>query len=141
MPESSSENGFLKIQLRRQSAGFRYAKEINPSKGFYGDSVEEALCFGWIDSTCKTVDGRVLQRFTPRQKKNSNWTELNRERCRRLIKIGAMTQHGKRVMPKHKFRIMPEVKAAFRKHPKAWKNFRSFPELYQRVRIDKLTFF
>ena len=47
------------------------------------DAVEEALCFGWIDSTVKTIDGVTLQRFGKRVK-NSQWTELNKERCRRL---------------------------------------------------------
>ncbi|MBQ2118502.1 MAG: hypothetical protein II192_05550, partial [Clostridia bacterium] len=39
----------------------------------YNDAVEEALCFGWIDSTVKPVDGVTLQRFSPRQK-NALWT-------------------------------------------------------------------
>ena len=50
---------------------------------WYLDAVEEALCFGWIDSTVKNVDGVALQRFSRRSKK-STWTELNKERCRRL---------------------------------------------------------
>ena len=44
---------------------------------YYIDAVEEALCFGWIDSTQKLIMGKRLQRFTPR-KKNSPWTELNK---------------------------------------------------------------
>ena len=60
----------------------------------YVDSVMEALCFGWIDSTIKKVDdGFPLQRFTPRRK-GSHWTELNRERCRQLIAEGRMTESG-----------------------------------------------
>ena len=54
---------------------------------WYIDAVEEALCFGWIDSTVKNVDGVTLQRFGPRTKKG-RWTELNKERCRRLDKLG-----------------------------------------------------
>ena len=64
----------------------------------YLDAVEEALCFGWIDSIYKTVDGVNLQRFSPR-KKNSPWTELNKERARRLIKLGLMTKEGKKCLP------------------------------------------
>lgn len=67
-----------------------------PADGVVGyvDSVMEALCFGWIDSTIKRIDdGFPLQRFSPRRK-GSHWTELNRERCRQLIADGLMTEAG-----------------------------------------------
>lgn len=103
------------------------------------DAVEEALCFGWIDSTCKLNDGKVVQRFSPR-KKDSNWTELNKERCRRLIQLGLMTEAGMAGLPKleEKFSIYPEVDESFMANKRAWENFRSFNPLYQRVRIDKI---
>ena len=51
---------------------------------WYIDAVEEALCFGWIDSTTKKMpDGTTAQRLAPRRK-NSQWSELNKERCRRM---------------------------------------------------------
>ena len=66
----------------------------------YLNVVEEALCFGWIDSTMKRLpDGRLAQRLSPRRKK-SHWTELNKERCRRLIQEGKMTDAGLNVIPK-----------------------------------------
>lgn len=106
---------------------------------WYLDAVEEALCFGWIDSTIKNVDGSTLQRFGPRNK-YSNWTELNKERCRRLERLGRMTDKGRAVCPDldAEFIIMPEILATFRGHPNAWKNFQDFPPLYQRVRIDNI---
>lgn len=64
----------------------------------YVDAVEEALCFGWIDSTCKRLpDGRLAQRLSPRRK-NSHWTERNRERCRELERRGLMTEAGREAM-------------------------------------------
>lgn len=61
----------------------------------YIDVVEEALCFGWIDSTLKRLpDGRLAQRLSPRRK-NSHWTELNRQRCADLEKRGLMTDAGR----------------------------------------------
>lgn len=57
---------------------------------WYLDAVEEALCFGWIDSTVKKVGEVTLQRFGPRSK-SGRWTELNKERCRRLSRLGLMT--------------------------------------------------
>ena len=61
----------------------------------YLDVVEEALCFGWIDSTLKRLgDGRLAQRLSPRQKK-SHWTELNKQRCVDLEQRGLMTDLGR----------------------------------------------
>ena len=60
----------------------------------YIDVVEEALCFGWIDSTLKRMpDGRLAQRLSPRRRK-SHWTELNKQRCRDLISRNLMTEAG-----------------------------------------------
>ncbi|MDE7421854.1 MAG: YdeI/OmpD-associated family protein [Muribaculaceae bacterium] len=106
---------------------------------WYLDAVEEALCFGWIDSTLKNVEGVSLQRFGPRSK-SGRWTELNKERCRRLEKLGLMTDKGRMVCPdlEAEFVIDPEIIEAFRQNPTAWQNFTSFPSLYQRVRIDNI---
>lgn len=61
----------------------------------YIDVVEEALCFGWIDSTVKRLsDGRCAQRLSPRRK-NSHWTELNKQRCADLEQRGLMTDAGR----------------------------------------------
>lgn len=61
----------------------------------YLDVVEEALCFGWIDSTLKKLpDGRLAQRLSPRRK-NSHWTELNKLRCQKLESQGLMTPAGR----------------------------------------------
>lgn len=66
----------------------------------YIEVVEEALCFGWIDSTCKRLpDGRLAQRLSPRRK-NSHWTERNIDRCHRLMSAGLMTESGIQAMPK-----------------------------------------
>ncbi len=108
----------------------------------YLDAVEEALCFGWIDSTQRVCDGVVWQRFSPR-KKNSPWTELNKERVRRLERLGLMTDAGRAVLPAmgpRSFRIDPEIEAAM-KAQRAWSRFRSFPPLYQRVRAYNVAFY
>lgn len=108
---------------------------------FYLDAVEEALCFGWINSTNKTHGGRTLQRFSPR-KKSGSWSELNLERCRRLEKLQLMTESGRKALPETldtgTFAIDPDIVHTFGKNPVAWENFRKFPELYRRIRIDTI---
>ena len=109
---------------------------------WYLDAVEEALCFGWIDSTHKLIDGVRMQKFTPR-KKNSPWTELNKERVRRLEKLGLMTDAGRAVLPPmgpRSFKIDPDVEAAM-KQARVYSKFRSFPPLYQRVRAYNVAFY
>ncbi|MEJ2536303.1 MAG: YdeI/OmpD-associated family protein [Calditrichia bacterium] len=60
----------------------------------YGEAVEEALCFGWIDSIIKNVDEQqYLRKFTPR-KSESKWSELNKKRVRKMIELGRMTKAG-----------------------------------------------
>lgn len=107
----------------------------------YLDLVEEALCFGWIDSTRKKIDdNQMAQRYSPR-KKRSSWTELNKERVRRLDKLGFMTDAGKRVLPDmnaESFIINEEILAILRQDEALYRNFRALPELYVRIKIDNI---
>lgn len=64
----------------------------------YYDAVNAALCFGWIDSTLRKIDGVLVQRFSPRQRK-SHWTATNIERCIELDKKGLLTEEGKKACP------------------------------------------
>src|ERR1051326_7561980 len=67
---------------------FLYKKKSGKQRLSYSDAVEEALCFGWIDSTMKPVDEiSFAQRFTPR-KDPANWSHLNMERAKRMIEQG-----------------------------------------------------
>ena len=66
----------------------------------YIEVVEEALCFGWIDSTLKRLpDGRLAQRRSPRRAK-SHWTQLNMDRCVELEDRGVMTEAGRQAFEK-----------------------------------------
>jgi len=103
----------------------------------YLDAVEEAICFGWIDSIQKRFSTHELaQRFTPR-KKRSNWTELNKERARRLIRLELMTEAGIATLPdlNAKFIVAEDMIEVLKAKPNAWSNFLEFPDLYRRVRI------
>ena len=107
----------------------------------YLDAVEEALCFGWIDGIKKrTPDNLTAQRFSPRAKKSS-WTELNKERVRRLERLGLMTPQGRTVLPDMRedaFVIDPVIMQRLKEDSQAYAHFLAFPPLYQRIRIDTI---
>ncbi len=113
----------------------------DPQAVSYLDTVEEALCFGWVDSTKKkTDDARLAQRFSPRRK-GSNWTELNKERVRRLERLGLMTDAGRAVLPamdEDSFRVDEAILAELRQDAELYRNFQAMPELYVRIRIDNI---
>ena len=106
---------------------------------YYIDAVYMALCFGWIDSTQKVINGVRYQRFSPRKKK-SHWSELNKARCKWLINKKLMTQSGLDVMPDldEEFEIDKDILKSLKKDGVAWDNFNNFPELYKRVRIGNI---
>jgi len=73
----------------------KFAKKGSPAKTVtYGEAVEEALCFGWIDGQSRRLDEHFyLQRFTPRRRR-SVWSQINRQKATRLIAEGRMAPAG-----------------------------------------------
>ena len=117
-------------------------KPLNDTTFWYIDAVEEALCFGWIDSTTKELNGRRVQRFSPR-KKTSLWTELNKERVKRLEKLGLMTDAGRKVFPvniEDDFKLDKDIETAL-KQAEVLDQFKKFPLLYQRIRAYNVAFY
>ena len=104
----------------------------------YNDAVEEALCFGWIDSVVKkqAASSRV-QRFTPRRP-GSPLSEMNKERMRRLRADGRLTAAGLAAAGDtldEPFEIAPDILEALQANQEIWANFLAFPEGYQRIRV------
>lgn len=113
------------------------AKTDKPGIIRYLDAVEEALCFGWIDSSTYSKDGIFHQRFSPRRK-NSEFSALNWARCQRLERLGLMTDAGRAAIPADiEQRLIPkeDIISALKEDPIVWENFRSFPPLYQSIRV------
>mgnify|MGYP001827874422 CR=1 FL=1 len=115
-----------------------YRKETGKGRIPYNDAVEEALCFGWVDSMVKNLDReRYAQRYTPRRPK-SGFSQTNKERLKRLIEQG-------KVMPDvlaglgdaglDEFESPPDIMAALRGNEQAWENFQTYSGSYQRIRI------
>ncbi|MEJ2595418.1 MAG: YdeI/OmpD-associated family protein [bacterium] len=71
-----------------------YKKHTGKPRVSYNDAVEEALCFGWIDSTIKRIDvDTYKQKFTPR-KPLSSWSAINKKRVEVMMEKGKMTEAG-----------------------------------------------
>jgi len=116
-----------------------YKKGSGESGVTYGEAVEEALCFGWIDGKTQRFDESCyVQRFTPR-KPASAWSQSNIQRDERLIAEKRMTPAGLAVYrPERATAPLPtamptELEDRFRKQVKAWTNYQSFPPYYRRM--------
>ncbi len=71
-----------------------YKKKAQRPTISWSQSVDEALCFGWIDSTKKSIDDEKFMQFFSRRKPNSTWSKINKEKVQQLIKKGWMTKAG-----------------------------------------------
>jgi uncharacterized protein YdeI (YjbR/CyaY-like superfamily) len=104
----------------------------------YNDAVEEALCFGWIDSIVRTIDeDHNGRRFTPRRP-GSKYSQTNKERLRRLVEKGLVIPEVLSAVGdilEEEFYFPADIKEALRANELAWRNFRKYSGPYQRIRI------
>jgi uncharacterized protein YdeI (YjbR/CyaY-like superfamily) len=76
-----------------------YKKASGKQTVTFGDLLEAALCYGWVDTQTKGIDDeRYAIRFVPRRP-NSNWSPTNRDIARRLVQEGRMTRRGAAALP------------------------------------------
>ena len=119
-----------------------YDKKASGKKRLeYSDAVEEALCFGWIDSTLRPLDDeKYMQRFTPR-KPNSGWSALNKQRIEKMIDQNLMAKAGLEKIEEAKrngawekldhieaLKLPEDFEKALEKNKKAKTNFENFPQ-------------
>lgn len=113
-------------------------KAIGEPRVEYNDAVEEALCFGWIDSLVKRLDEeRTVQRFSPR-KPNARYSQANIERLRALMAKKKVIKEVAETLGSvlnEKFIIPPDILKALQANRQAWKNFQKFSDSYKRIRI------
>jgi len=112
----------------------------------YNDAVEEALCFGWIDSLFNPIDDDFYKQvFTPR-KRRSAWSAANRKRIERLVNAGLMTPAGLALITHAKktglweahaaaesLTLPPELKQALNASPNAKKNWPTYTESQRKM--------
>jgi len=116
-----------------------YKKHTGRPRVAYNDAVEEAVAFGWIDSTAKKLDeDRYAQRFTPR-KPGSPYSESNLARLRAMAARGKVVPEVlvkvKTLLAEKPVRVPPDILAAIKSDRETWKNFRAFSDSYKRIRI------
>jgi uncharacterized protein YdeI (YjbR/CyaY-like superfamily) len=104
----------------------------------YNDAVEQALCFGWIDSIIKTLDDEhTVQRFSPRKPK-TKYSQANIERLRTLVAQKKVIKEVADTLTdvlNAEFVIPPDILKAIQADEDAWKNFQSYSDAYVRIRI------
>ena len=116
-----------------------YKKHTGQPSIPYNETVEEALCFGWIDSIVRRIDDdRYAQRFSPRNAK-SKYSQANKERLRELARQGKVMKDvlasPGNLVAKDDFEIPTDILNAIKANNEAWKNFKSFSPSYIRIRI------
>jgi uncharacterized protein YdeI (YjbR/CyaY-like superfamily) len=124
-----------------------YKKQSKKQTLDHIDAVEEALCFGWIDSKLKKIDQeRYILKYSPRKQK-SVWSKINKENAEKMIASGKMTQAGLEKIEeakKHglwdtaytnkiKERIPLDLKKALLADNTAWDNFQHFANSYRNM--------
>jgi uncharacterized protein YdeI (YjbR/CyaY-like superfamily) len=118
-----------------------YKKKSGKNGLKYHEAVEEAICFGWIDSKMQSIDAsRFRQRFSPR-KKHSIWSKSNKEKAEKMVQQGKMAQAGFEAMNEAKLngkwdaayssKMAPatpkDLAKALKENEPAWRNFTEFP--------------
>ncbi|MFC1933264.1 YdeI family protein [Chloroflexota bacterium] len=121
-----------------------YKKNSGKSSVSYNDALEEALCFGWIDSIMKSIDDeKFILKYSPRKTK-SIWSKRNKEKAEKLIKIGKMTHAGlikieeaknngfwdNAYTNKDRGEIPEDLNNALLQNKDAWENFHNFANSY-----------
>jgi uncharacterized protein YdeI (YjbR/CyaY-like superfamily) len=122
-----------------------YKKATGKPRVDYNDAVEEALCFGWIDSKPNKLDDeRSMLWFAPR-KPGSGWSRINKERVERMIAAGLMTEVGLAKIEAAKqdgvwhaldaieaLEIPPDLEEALASYASARQHFDAFPRSVKR---------
>jgi uncharacterized protein YdeI (YjbR/CyaY-like superfamily) len=125
--------------------GYYKVKTGKPSMN-WSDSVDEALCYGWIDGIRRSIDEQsYCNRFTPRRPR-SNWSRVNIEKVEMLIAQGrmqpaGMTAYNSRMQVRSEIysyenkpeKLSDELEAIFKQHPQAWDFFDSQAPSYKRT--------
>ncbi|MBL0356297.1 MAG: YdeI/OmpD-associated family protein [Chitinophagaceae bacterium] len=122
-----------------------YRMKTGTPSVYYKEAVDEALCFGWIDSKPNKRDDKSFYQYFAKRNPKSKWSKVNKDKIARLTKEGLMTTAGLTAVELAKQTgtwtaldeveqvIIPnDLRKLFEKNKKAWKNFEAFPRSAKR---------
>ncbi|SHM14194.1 YdeI family protein [Chitinophaga sp. CF418] len=128
-----------------------YKKKADTATITWSDAVDEALCFGWIDSTSRPIDDEKFMQFFTRRKANSVWSKINKGKVQRLIGEGLMMQAGYESIEIAKrngswsilddveeLKIPKDLEKAFKSHPGSKAYFVSLSRSVRKGFLQKL---
>lgn len=126
-----------------------YHKDSHTKSVYYEDAVEEAICFGWIDSIAHKRDAASKYQFFAQRKPKSNWSKANRERADKMIDQGQMTVFGQKLIDLGKKTgtwealvevqntvIPDDLQKRLNKNKVALKSFLAFPPSSKRIILE-----
>jgi uncharacterized protein YdeI (YjbR/CyaY-like superfamily) len=126
-----------------------YRKKSKTPSVYYDEAVEEALCFGWIDSKGNERDSESFYLFFAQRNPKSNWSKINKQRVERMTAEGLMTSNGQKLIDLAKTNgtwdameeidnlvIPADLKNMFARNKKAFKNFEAFPPSSKKIILN-----
>ena len=126
-----------------------YHKSSPTQSVYHDEAVEEAICFGWIDSIAHKRDDESKYQFFAIRKPKSNWSKINRDRAEKMIKEKRIKPAGQATIDLAKKTgtwtalvdvqnsiIPPDLQIAFNKNKTAFKNFNAFPPSSKRIILE-----
>jgi len=126
-----------------------YHKSADVPSVYYEEAVEEAICFGWIDSIAHKKDEHSKYQFFAQRKPKSNWSKANRERAEKMIAAGQMKPAGMAMIELAKRTgawealvdvqnsvIPDDLQALLNKNKTAFNNFMAFPPSSKRIILE-----
>ena len=122
-----------------------YRKESKTKSVYYPEAVDEALCYGWVDSKPNKRDSESFYQFFAKRNPKSNWSKINKEKVERLLNANKMAAAGMEMISIAKANgtwtaldeveelvIPPDLKKALKTIPVALTNFEAFPKSVKR---------
>lgn len=126
-----------------------YHKDAGHPSVYYQEAVEEALCFGWIDSKPNKRDDKSYYQFFAKRNPKSNWSKVNKQKVSYLLEAGLMTPAGLQMIEIAKQngtwtaldevdnRIIPDdLQMALNENEEALKNFMAFPPSSHKIILE-----
>lgn len=124
---------------KKEAVWLIFYKKKSPNYNLsWSESVDEALCFGWIDSTKKAIDNEKYRQYFCKRKSKSNWSKINKDKVKTLMDLGLMKEAGYKtievakengswtILDEVEALVIPEdLKSAFKKYKVSMEHFNS----------------